>query len=452
MAMSTNNASFATLKNCDMSLYIPRVDTRSVPSRSGTSGASFEDVVKDFIAKQFHYQQIGQPSRVDLLEKKTPDGWTFYVAFVHFDRWYETHAAKELLAAINDPGKKAKLHFNERWYWIVNENKKPLTADVVDLHRVIREQQADIDDLTSQLSKMTTGPQPPSGVPPPRPPSGLPPPRPPSGLPPPRPPSGLPPPRPPSGLPPPPSCFPPLTPLGSSPQAGLPPPPIKSAPMKRARTDAAGFKSSKKVLFGSFSELSAYIADEPEGALEPEGAQESERHSMSLEDHSTLVSTPLPLLTDMPVLTRSTSVASKLRMKRSISDAKSISMAKKPVVNWGDSDTEEEDDNTMDEDVKKPEPLDLNPEHENSEDDDSSMDEDNDLTKPKLERSVADADTYLLVNGKDDEDDSSMDEDTPEVTLSLDKLPLMTRMSTESAEEELADEEPAEEEDLEATD
>jgi len=58
----------------------------------------------------------------------------------------------------------------------------------------------------------------------------------------------------------------------------------------------------------------------------------------------------------------------------------------------------------------------------------------------------------LLVNGKDDEDDSSMDEDTPEVTLSLDKLPLMTRMSTESAEEELADEEPAEEEDLEATD
>ena len=425
MAMSTNNASFATLKNCDMSLYIPRVDTRSVPSRSGTSGASFEDVVKDFIAKQFHYQQIGQPSRVDLLEKKTPDGWTFYVAFVHFDRWYETHAAKELLAAINDPGKKAKLHFNERWYWIVNENKKPLTADVVDLHRVIREQQADIDDLTSQLSKMTTGPQPPSGVPPPRPPSGL---------------------------PPPPSCFPPLTPLGSSPQAGLPPPPIKSAPMKRARTDAAGFKSSKKVLFGSFSELSAYIADEPEGALEPEGAQESERHSMSLEDNSTLVSTPLPLLTDMPVLTRSTSVASKLRMKRSISDAKSISMAKKPVVNWGDSDTEEEDDNTMDEDVKKPEPLDLNPEHENSEDDDSSMDEDNDLTKPKLERSVADADTYLLVNGKDDEDDSSMDEDTPEVTLSLDKLPLMTRMSTEPAEEELADEEPAEEEDLEATD
>ena len=430
MAMSTNNASFATLKNCDMSLYIPRVDTRSVPSRSGTSGASFEDVVKDFIAKQFHYQQIGQPSRVDLLEKKTPDGWTFYVAFVHFDRWYETHAAKELLAAINDPGKKAKLHFNERWYWIVNENKKPLTADVVDLHRVIREQQADIDDLTSQLSKMTTGPQPPSGVPPPRPPSGL---------------------------PPPPSCFPPLTPLGSSPQAGLPPPPIKSAPMKRARTDAAGFKSSKKVLFGSFSELSAYIADEPEGALEPEGAQESERHSMSLEDNSTLVSTPLPLLTDMPVLTRSTSVASKLRMKRSISDAKSISMAKKPVVNWGDSDTEEEDDNTMDEDVKKPEPLDLNPEHENSEDDDSSMDEDNDLTKPKLERSVADADTYLLVNGKDDEDDSSMDEDTPEVTLSLDKLPLMTRMSTEPAEDELADEEPAdeepaEEEDLEATD
>lgn len=156
MAMSSLNVAFAPLKNCDMSLCIPRVDTRSVPSHSESS-LPFEDLVKDFIAKQFHYQQIGSPSRIDLLKKKTPDGWTFYVAFVHFDHWYDTSAANNLLADINDPGKKAKLQFNERWYWIVNENKKPLTAEVVDLHRIIREQQADIDNLTHLLSNLTTG-------------------------------------------------------------------------------------------------------------------------------------------------------------------------------------------------------------------------------------------------------------------------------------------------------
>lgn len=156
MAMSTKNATFAPLKNSNMPLYIPRVDTRSVPSRSGSS-LPYEDMVKDFIAKQFHYQQIGETSRIDLLEKKTPDGWTFYIAFVHFDHWYDTTAANKLIGEINDPGKKAKLQFNERWYWIVNENQKPLTAEVVDLHRVIREQQADIDNLTQLLSNLTLG-------------------------------------------------------------------------------------------------------------------------------------------------------------------------------------------------------------------------------------------------------------------------------------------------------
>jgi len=335
MAMSTN---YAPKQNCDMSLYIPRVDTRSVPSSLGTSGASFVDNIKDFIAKQFHYQQIGHVSRVDLLEKKTHDGWTFYIAFVHFDVWYETPAATEMLAAINDPGKKAKLHFHERWYWIVNENKKPLTAEVVDLHRVIREQQADIDDLTVQLSKLTSGPQPPT-IPPPQPPT-------------------IPPPQPPSG-------FPPLTPLGSSTSAVLPPPPIKHAPMKRARTDASGFKSSQKVLFRTFADLDASIAGETESA--PEGALEEGEVE---DDHSTLTPTQLPLLTDMPVLSRCASVASNPRVKRSISDAKSVSMPKKQVVIWGDSDTETE--------------------------------EEEDLSQPELMRSVADPDAFQMVEDHED--------------------------------------------------
>lgn len=156
--------------NEKMSLYIPRVDLRSFknipcPAQAQEHSASMEDPIKLFIAKQFKYQRIGEVERVDLLSKKTPDGWDFYIAFIHFDKWYDTPAAQALQKAVIDPNQKAKLQFHERWYWIVNENKKPLDANTVELHETIRalhENQQEhltiIKNLEEQVEKLKSAP------------------------------------------------------------------------------------------------------------------------------------------------------------------------------------------------------------------------------------------------------------------------------------------------------
>lgn len=156
--------------NEKMSLYIPRVDLRSFkniscPAQTQEHSASMEDPIKLFIAKQFKYQCIGEVERVDLLSKKTPDGWDFYIAFIHFEKWYDTPAAQALQKAVLDPNQKAKLQFHERWYWIVNENKKPLDATTVELHETIRvlhetqkEHLTTIKDLEEQVEKLKVAP------------------------------------------------------------------------------------------------------------------------------------------------------------------------------------------------------------------------------------------------------------------------------------------------------
>jgi hypothetical protein len=112
----------------DLSIYIPRVDTRSLPpivtngcQFIGATG-EFEDNLKDYMAKTFHYNNIGDVDRIDLIPKETPQGHTYFIAFVHFKEWQDTVQARQLQKDINDPQVKAKIHFNESWYWICSKN------------------------------------------------------------------------------------------------------------------------------------------------------------------------------------------------------------------------------------------------------------------------------------------------------------------------------------------
>lgn len=115
-----------------MSLYIPRCDTRSLPRRADDmTDEQYQTAVKQFIANQFKYQHIGNAARVDLVPKQTPDNYVYYIAFVHFAEWFDTDQARALQADVNDSSKRAKLQFHERWFWICNKNTKPLTADEV---------------------------------------------------------------------------------------------------------------------------------------------------------------------------------------------------------------------------------------------------------------------------------------------------------------------------------
>jgi len=115
----------------DLSIYIPRVDTRSLPSVVGNgysvsgAGGEFEDNVKDYMAKIFHNKNIGDIGRIDLIPKETPQGHTYFIAFVHFTNWYDGSEAGQLQKDINDPSVKAKVYFNESWYWICSKNNKP---------------------------------------------------------------------------------------------------------------------------------------------------------------------------------------------------------------------------------------------------------------------------------------------------------------------------------------
>ena len=134
-----------------MSLYIPRVDTRSLPCGNRHAEAEYEAMAADFIGKQFKYQRIGQVSRVDLLKKQTPQGFDFFIAFVHFSEWFNTPQAKALQDDIHTDGAKTKFYFHEMWYWIVNENKTPLTATEASLHKTIYEQAKQIGMLNEAV-------------------------------------------------------------------------------------------------------------------------------------------------------------------------------------------------------------------------------------------------------------------------------------------------------------
>ena len=106
----------------DLSIYIPRVDTRSLPPLVGkgsgflVAGADgeFEDNIKDYMAKTFHFQNIGNVDRIDLIPKETPQGHTYFIAFVHFQEWHDSAEARQLQEDINNPKVKAKVLFNRK--------------------------------------------------------------------------------------------------------------------------------------------------------------------------------------------------------------------------------------------------------------------------------------------------------------------------------------------------
>jgi hypothetical protein len=148
--------------NNQMSIYIPRVDTRCIPNLyRATTSEEYEDIIKEFIAEQFHQKHIGNVNRVDLLDKVTPQGYTYFIAFVHFETWYEDMTSAILLQRdIKDQDKKATLQINNKWYWIVNENKNPLTKTEAELHAIIHKQEQQIAELTKQLQVFIRPPLP----------------------------------------------------------------------------------------------------------------------------------------------------------------------------------------------------------------------------------------------------------------------------------------------------
>lgn len=149
--MMTSNNQFDN----KMSLYIPRCDTRSLPRRAeGKTQEEYEAAVAEFICKQFRYQKVGDVDRVDVVEKKTPDGYTFYIAFVHFNEWIDCERNRELQAKILSEKERAVLQFHEKWFWILNKNMKPLTATEAEMAKKLAEQEKEVERLKKEIEYM----------------------------------------------------------------------------------------------------------------------------------------------------------------------------------------------------------------------------------------------------------------------------------------------------------
>ena len=157
MSSSLSSSKF----NNKLPIYIPRVDTRSLPREHAPGSAEYLVSAKEFIAKQFKFQKIGEVDRVDLVSKKTPEGYTFYIAFVHFKEWYDMPPAHALQHTIREGKEKATLQYHKSWFWIVTENRNPRAADDVDLRSVVRKQQEEIESLTEMLGMCVSQQMPP---------------------------------------------------------------------------------------------------------------------------------------------------------------------------------------------------------------------------------------------------------------------------------------------------
>lgn len=150
-SMMTSNNQFDN----KMSLYIPRCDTRSLPRRvASMTQDEYEAAVADFIGKQFRFQKVGDVDRVDVVEKKTPDGYSFYIAFVHFNDWIDSERNHQLQAKIVSEKERAVLQFHEKWFWILNKNKKPLTATEADMAKKLGEQEKEVERLKEEIEYM----------------------------------------------------------------------------------------------------------------------------------------------------------------------------------------------------------------------------------------------------------------------------------------------------------
>lgn len=120
-----NNANNnANMFNDKLSVYIPRI----------TPGWAQETI----IAEVFRKNELGFVERVDLICKQSDDGNFYYQAFVHME-WNNTQCVHNIQERIMDPSRQARLVHDDPSYWLLLENKNPMTAAEVRIEKRIVE-------------------------------------------------------------------------------------------------------------------------------------------------------------------------------------------------------------------------------------------------------------------------------------------------------------------------
>lgn len=101
----------------NLSVYIPRIHR--------------DDANSEFIARTFYEQEIASVRRVDFNKchdkgTGTDAGRVYYQAKIYFHFWFKNQIAYNIQRRIVD-GTHARVVYADPWYWILLENKNPLT-------------------------------------------------------------------------------------------------------------------------------------------------------------------------------------------------------------------------------------------------------------------------------------------------------------------------------------
>jgi len=83
----------------------------------------FANYTAERISTVFETLNIGKTKQIDLVAKMGKNGVAYNSAYVHFEEWYDTIAARNFQSKVIDTTKEAKLVYEEPWYWVVLENK-----------------------------------------------------------------------------------------------------------------------------------------------------------------------------------------------------------------------------------------------------------------------------------------------------------------------------------------
>ena len=91
-----------------LSLFIPRV---------------FENISDERIIKTFESLGYGKIRQIDRVLKHGSHGNPYYSVYVHFKYWNNTETVGTFQERVLNPELKARVVYQDPWYWVVLENK-----------------------------------------------------------------------------------------------------------------------------------------------------------------------------------------------------------------------------------------------------------------------------------------------------------------------------------------
>jgi hypothetical protein len=89
----------------------------------------FPNFTQKYVSEAF--ARVGDVDRVDFVTKQDRNGKQFNAAYIHFNRWYDNHAASLIQDNIAKDGSHMFYHQYSEYYWIVlpNTAKKHVPGD-----------------------------------------------------------------------------------------------------------------------------------------------------------------------------------------------------------------------------------------------------------------------------------------------------------------------------------